>query len=194
MSEVAVVVDPGTVAVEVDVSVVEVLVDVQSVEVVVDAQTVDVVVDVASIDVVVSATAPRGQVGDLPTATTAVALTRGNLVTLNASSQLVLATAVFAAGRWDVVATAAADALALTTVGLNVDSLFRVPMLFDTPPPASANGSHVFLSATPGVATLTPPTTAGNAIFLLGTLAGADGAEAAPLAHFRPQFIAYKPA
>ena len=52
---------------------------------------------------------------------------------------------------------------------------------FSAAPASSSNGSPVFVSSTDGLATLTPPTTATNSVFKIGTLEGADGSTTTPL-------------
>jgi len=68
-----------------------------------------------------------------------------------------------------------------------------IPVSFSAAPAAASNGSPVFVSATPGRATLTAPTGSGNVVYLLGILQGADGADTSPLVLFQPQFIAVRP-
>lgn len=67
-----------------------------------------------------------------------------------------------------------------------------IPISFSGAPAASSNGSSVFVSATPGVATLTAPTASGNVVYLLGILQGADGGDTTPLVLFQPQLIAVR--
>jgi hypothetical protein len=58
-------------------------------------------------------------------------------------------------------------------------------------PISTNNGSLVYLSATPGLGTLTPPDSPGSVIFSLGILQGANGSNVAPKVVFQPNFIAY---
>ena len=69
----------------------------------------------------------------------------------------------------------------------------RVPMRFAAAPAAASNGGRVYLSGTGGVATLTAPTTSGNAVFFVGYLIGANGANTTPDVIYQPQFIARIP-
>jgi len=68
-----------------------------------------------------------------------------------------------------------------------------IPVTFAAAPAANRNGDPVWVSQTPGVATLTPPTASGNVQYVIGILQGADGANTSPLIVFQPQFIAVRP-
>lgn len=64
------------------------------------------------------------------------------------------------------------------------------PVRFSSPPAGASNGQPVYLSTSSGRATLTPPTSFGSIIFLLGILQGADGLNVIPDVLFQPRFIA----
>ncbi len=63
---------------------------------------------------------------------------------------------------------------------------------FASAPASSANGSPVFLSPTPGQATLVPTFGSGRVIYVVGTLTGADGATTTPTVAFNPQFLSHR--
>ena len=64
-----------------------------------------------------------------------------------------------------------------------------IPARFLVAPIAADNGKPVYLSGTPGVATLTPPTATSSIVFLLGILQSADGALTTPNILFQPNLI-----
>lgn len=64
-----------------------------------------------------------------------------------------------------------------------------IPMTFASAPASNRNGDPVYLSSTPGRATLTAPTSGPAIVWLLGVLQGADGAETSPLVLYMPQFV-----
>ncbi len=119
---------------------------------------------------------------------TSVNLVEGDLVTVNTSNQLVLADATFSTGFYDVIGSSTGTFLATAIATICVAVVSRIPVRFAVAPLASNRGDNVFLSAVAGFATLAPPG-AGNAIFLLGTLAQADGILTTVDIWFRPQFI-----
>lgn len=65
-----------------------------------------------------------------------------------------------------------------------------IPVSFSSAPLSSSNGSPVYLSTTPGVATLTAPSESGSVVFVIGILQGADGGSLTPNVIFQPQFVA----
>jgi hypothetical protein len=70
-----------------------------------------------------------------------------------------------------------------------------VPVLFGAAPPASSNGSRVYLDpSTAGLATLTQPSAAGTAAVLLGWLRGANGVTTNPTVQLRPELLFITPA
>ncbi len=120
-------------------------------------------------------------------------LAQGNILTLDASGEAILAdsdTGTTLDGLCIGVALGAVAAAATARVCTVPGSL--VPMLFGSAPAGASNGSPVFLSATPGEATLTPPTTTGNVVFIVGILQGADGVSATPNVLYLPQYIAHR--
>lgn len=68
-----------------------------------------------------------------------------------------------------------------------------VPVTFGAAPAAADNGKRVYLSTTPGQATLTAPTSASTNVFQVGILIGGDGASNPANILFIPQFIARRP-
>jgi hypothetical protein len=72
------------------------------------------------------------------------------------------------------------DALS-TGASATVYTVGSVPILFQSTPAASNNGSRVYLDpANAGKATLAAPSTPGQSVFLLGRLVGGDGADSTP--------------
>jgi hypothetical protein len=65
-----------------------------------------------------------------------------------------------------------------------------IPVLFAAAPAAGLNGSPVYLSSTPGFASTSAPIGAGNVVYLLGILQGADGISTTPDILFQPSLIA----
>lgn len=114
----------------------------------------------------------------------------GELVTVDAAGAAVLAEAGFASDKWDAIGAAksAGTTLAGAPLEVGTDAVRPVVMLFDVVPAAGDNGRLVFLSPTPGCATLTPPS-GGNMLVVLGTLQGADGSNPTPAVRFRPQIV-----
>lgn len=68
-----------------------------------------------------------------------------------------------------------------------------VPVRFAAAPAGANNGDTVFLSTTPGVATLTPPNPGNHVIYQVGYLQGADGATTTPTVLFQPRLVATVP-
>ena len=64
----------------------------------------------------------------------------------------------------------------------------RVAVKFNAAPEAISNGDVVFLSLTAGEGTLTPPSATGQAVWALGILVGANGADTTPDVIWNPQF------
>jgi len=130
------------------------------------------------------------------TVTTTDALTAGDLVAYdnNNPAQTVLADPdiSLSPSRYDAkgIATATALASAVTTI-YSIPGQ-RVPVRFAPPPAALSNGSRVYLSSTPGLATLTAPGS-GYALVLVGILVGADGATSTPDVVFEFDVIAIIP-
>jgi hypothetical protein len=123
------------------------------------------------------------------TVTTTDALTAGDIVAYdsNSPSQTVLADpdTSLSPSRYDAkgIATAAALAGSVTTIysipGQRVPVNFVDALGFPVSPAAADNGKRVFLSTTPGKATLVAPGSA-NALVQVGILVGADGITTSP--------------
>ena len=64
-----------------------------------------------------------------------------------------------------------------------------VPVTFAAAPAASSIGAIVYLSETAGKGTLTPPSTSGSRVYMLGILASADGAATTVRVLWQPQFV-----
>lgn len=68
-----------------------------------------------------------------------------------------------------------------------------VNVTFSAAPAGASNGSEVFLSSTPGVATLTAPSASGETVFSIGILAGANGVLTEVPVYFSPRLVAVIP-
>lgn len=178
----------------------DVILDSNAVDVTVDPAALDVVVDPNAVDLEVDPPAIQLEVDPLKvclclgapgtsTLLTAVNLLRGDLVTVNTSGQLVLASAVYSSGRYDVIGASLGNYTAGNPATINVGVIRRAPMRFAVAPPIGTIGNNVFLSATAGHAQLGPPLPGGNVAVLLGTLADADGVSTTVDVWFRPQII-----
>ena len=125
---------------------------------------------------------------------TDAALAAGELVTINASGHVQLADADHATFRLSLVngvsrgTFSAAQQAHLYTVPGSV-----IPVLFASAPAGAENGRPVYLSATAGQGTLSPPTGTGTTRFLVGYLIGADGADTTPDVLYQPQYISRRP-
>lgn len=129
------------------------------------------------------------------TYTAGAAITLNDLVTLNSSGEVIPADSSIAAGNWDVIGVALASAISGSSVSVQTTDGALVAMRFIGAPGAGANGSRVFLSATSGVATLTPPSIgSGEVSFSVGELQGADGATTTPDVVFRARHVTALPA
>jgi hypothetical protein len=91
--------------------------------------------------------------------------------------------------KYDAKGVALSSALAGTVTQIYSIPGQRVPVRFAVAPPASANGSRVYLSTSPGVASLTAPP-AVNALVQVGILVGANGASFTPDVVFEFNVIA----
>jgi len=132
------------------------------------------------------ATAPGG--GGGITLTAGENLSLGDLLSVDSSGEVVLADATFSSNVWELVYVALAAAASAASVDV-ASSGDLVPVRFSSAPAGATNGDPVFLSATPGEATLTPPSTSGNIVFIVGVMQGADGVTTTPDVAFQPQFI-----
>lgn len=112
---------------------------------------------------------------------TAVALVAGNIVTLDTSGTLQLADPSLALSppRYNAFGVSKKAYAPGAKATIFSDEITAAPMLFAVAPLATDNGKRVYLSTTPGVATVTPTGT-GNALVLVGLLQGADGVTTTP--------------
>lgn len=125
--------------------------------------------------------------------TSGPALVVGNLIAVDGTTgDAVLADANIASGDWELagISTEAVGGASPVLVALPGR---RVPTLFGAAPPASSNGSLVFLSTTAGEATLVPSFSSGTVLQSVGVLQGADGITATPDVLFSPQIFAITP-
>jgi len=120
------------------------------------------------------------------------ALTTGDLLTFNTSGEVIRANSSIAGANWEVIGVANETVLSGATVQVVTTSGACPIVRFAAAPAGALNGRLVFISASSGLATATPPTTSGNTLFTIGTLQGADGATMTPTVLFRPQFIAHR--
>jgi hypothetical protein len=79
----------------------------------------------------------------------------------------------------------------LATIAAEVVS--RIPVLFAAPPPATDNGKVVYLSETPGVASVNYPGV-NFCVYRIGILLGADGVTVTPEVLLQMQLVALQPA
>jgi hypothetical protein len=129
--------------------------------------------------------------GDLEakTFTAGEALSVGDVLTLNASGDVVRANSSISAGLWEVIGVSTQAVLGGATVRVVTKSGTCPPVRFGAAPAGAFNGTLVFLDSTSGQATTTPPTAGGNTLFTVGTLQGADGISTTPTVVFRPQYL-----
>jgi hypothetical protein len=138
------------------------------------------------------ATGTGGAAPTAPQADAGVAVAVGEVLTFDIAGDAILARAGFSFDEWRVVAVA----LTAATVGNPVDLATAgdlAGVLFGAAPPAAQNGQPVFLSATAGQATLTPPISSGTVIYVVGVLQGADGLSVTPTVLLQPQYISRVP-
>lgn len=122
------------------------------------------------------------------------ALTPGQLVQFNTSGQAILAdnntgtvTDAFSIG-----ASLGTYAPAATAQIASIQGSL-VTMEFAAAPAGASNGSEVFLSSVAGQATITAPSGAGEVVFSLGILAGANGVLTQVPVYFSPRLVAVIP-
>jgi hypothetical protein len=120
------------------------------------------------------------------------AITTGDLLTFNTSGEVIRADSSIAGANWEVIGVANETVLSGATIQVVTKSGACPIVRFAAAPAGSLNGRLVFVSASSGLATATPPTSSGNTLFTIGTLQGADGATMTPTVLFRPQFIAHR--
>lgn len=128
------------------------------------------------------------------TYTAGAAITQNDLVTLDSAGDVVPASSSIAGGKWDVVGIAQASVLSGSPVDVITLDGSSASMRFGSAPAAASNGSRVFLSTSPGVATLTIASLGSqNVLFSVGILQGADGATTTPKVEFRARHVAHLP-
>jgi hypothetical protein len=122
-----------------------------------------------------------GGTGTLVTLVTAAPVAIGSVVSLDAAGEAQLADASLALtpSRYNAIGVAKTAGAAGASIKFYTDMISVAPMLFSAVPLAANNGQRVYLSATPGEATLTAPGV-GHALVLLGILKGADGLTTTP--------------
>jgi len=120
-------------------------------------------------------------------------ITAFDLVVFNTMGEVVPAVSTISMGSYELIGVAQTAAAPAATTAVTQLSGLVAPARFLVAPLVANNGDPVFLSSTSGAATLTPPTTSGNAVVRVGTLVGADGVSLNPDVQFRPQFVALIP-
>jgi hypothetical protein len=132
-----------------------------------------------------------GGSGTIVTLTAADNLSLGSIVALDASGEAQLADPSLALSpdRFNAFGVAKAAVGVGNSAQIFTGMISAAPMLFAAAPLAADNGKRVYLSTTPGVATLTPTGT-GTALVLLGILRGANGITTVPPVLLQFQVIA----
>lgn len=125
------------------------------------------------------------------TRTAGEAIALGEVLTGDSSGEVVLANSSFSGNLWRVVGAAASAGAASDPIQVTTSGSLG-PVKFAVAPAGASNGSLVYLSATTGRGTLTPPV-GGNVIFLIGVLMGADGATTTPDVLIQPQYVSRIP-
>jgi len=119
------------------------------------------------------------------------AISVGNILYINASGNVQMADSnTGTTNESRTVGSSTASYLVGDTAEINSVPGKLIPARFAAAPAAISNGQPVYLSETLGLATITPPTTLGSVVFLLGILQGADGATIIPNILFQPNLIA----
>ena len=126
------------------------------------------------------------------TFTAGAALTIGDIVAINAVGEAIEATSTFTGDAWRAIGVATTNAAPAALVTVAQDGTL-VAVTFSAPPAAASNGDYVFITTTPGIGTLTPPSTSGEVIYIIGILQGANGLSTAPLVLIKPQYISRIP-
>jgi hypothetical protein len=132
--------------------------------------------------------------GNVLTLFTSVNVGIGSIVSINASgeAQLAASSTALTPRRYNAIGVAKTAGLAGTAVAFYSDMITAALILFSAAPLAASNGSRVYLSTTPGEATLTAPGS-GNAVYLVGILKGADGITTTPTVLLQFQLVAEIP-
>jgi hypothetical protein len=116
----------------------------------------------------------------------------GDVLTLDSSGDFILASSVFSSNRWKVLAIAVSAATATNPVSV-VPTGSLVQVKLGAAPAGASNGQPVFISSTNGEATLTPPISSGNVIYVVGFLQGANGVTTTPDVLFQPDYVSRLP-
>jgi hypothetical protein len=120
----------------------------------------------------------------------------GSVVTIEAglSERVIGADANSATETQRLVVGISAEAVAATgTAFIYTYHGSTVPVLFGAAPAVADNGKRVYLSTTPGIATLTAPVGTGLNVQEIGVLVGGTGAANPANVLYQPQFIARRP-
>lgn len=125
--------------------------------------------------------------------TAAVAVTAGDVLTLDSAGEVELADASAPALDGLAVGIALRSAAAAADVAVVTVPGSLVPVRFAAAPAAGNNGRPVYISGTAGLGTLTPPTGSGTTRFLVGFLQGADGVTTTPNVIYQPQYLSRTP-
>lgn len=182
---------PADIVITVDNDAVSVVAPVDDIVVTVDNDSVTVVHDPTDILVCVDNTPVSLFIGaeGVTTLVAGEAISVGDLVTMSAGGLALKARAGHAFGRYRVVGVALATVMPGAMLSILIDEEHVVPVRFAVAPGAGDNGSWVFLAATAGLATLTPPTGTGNHIIRVGILRGADGSTVTPQVFYRVEHV-----
>ena len=116
----------------------------------------------------------------------------GDLLALDASSEGVKAESTFSAGKFFIFGVAEEAGSPAATISVATLHGILVPVRFGAAPLTASNGQLVYLSATPGAATLLVPS-AGNVIYTIGILVGADGVNTTPNVLTQPRYVSRIP-
>jgi hypothetical protein len=133
-----------------------------------------------------------GDLTSIQVFTSGEALTAGDLLTLNSSGDVVRAVSSIGSASYEVIGVSSQTVGSGVSVQVVTHTGAMPNVRFTVAPAAAFNGRLVFLSASTGLASTSPPVTGGNVIFTIGTLQGADGATSTPVVVFRPQLIALR--
>lgn len=119
-------------------------------------------------------------------------ISTGEVLVLNAAGEVIRASSSIAGGNWRVLGVARQTVLSGASVEVFTKFGSNPAARFGAPPLAAQNGQIVFLAATTGQATLTPPTGTGNSVFSIGILQGANGITVTPTVLFQPHLFALR--
>lgn len=149
------------------------------------------VVDLGAVNDAVSAAAIPVAGGVTLIAGEAIAI--GDVLTINASGEAILAEASIAVDEWRVIGASRDAGAILSTVRVATSGDLGL-VRFAVAPAGASNGEYVFLSTVTGLGSLTPPAPpGGKTVILVGVLQGADGATTTPDVLIQPQLISRIP-